>query len=589
MAKLMIMLLGLSAVLCLIPCTLSAATFTVTNTNDSGAGSLRDAMLQAEANKPFADTILFNIPGTQAHTIYPLSQLPSLTDTMGVFIDGLSQPGASDGREPPRTATIKIEIHGAQAGPAHGLHVKSAYNKIQGLAITMFDKNGIFIEGIPTSPQSSCNTIRCNFIGMHHLGLSGSGNGVDLIQPWAGVYMDAPPSGGEATVNQIVDNLISSNYACGAYCGPAAWNNTISGNYIGTDKNGQNDYGNIRCGVVIDGGASYNWVYGNIISGNDGDGISVIGDPTFPPAWSSSNTIEGNLIGIARDRTALPNGMCGVSLGVYGIWYYAGYASSCPVFDNTIAFNLGHGVRVWASDGAIYSNSIYENVGLGIDLDDDGVTPNDPGDTDAGANTLLNFPVIDSVHVCAGVATVWGSIDIDFPPDSAVVQLFKARLDPTGYGEGETYLGSAFPDAAGNWSANVTGIALGDSVTATTTVWGNTSEFSACVEGTMGPAGVKTSDPEASCLDLAVVGKNPYHSSVLIRYSVPEAGPTTLRVYSVTGRLVRTLVAGDRQRGDYLATWDGKAQDGRRPASGLYLLRLEAGGQARTEKIVLLR
>ena len=69
-------------------------TFIVTNTNDSGNGSLREAMTMANDSAGI-DTINFNIPGTGPHTIQPNSQLPALNDQAGVFINGLSQPGAS--------------------------------------------------------------------------------------------------------------------------------------------------------------------------------------------------------------------------------------------------------------------------------------------------------------------------------------------------------------------------------------------------------------------------------------------------------------------------------------------------------------
>src|SRR5262245_15297541 len=71
---------------------LAPATFTVINTLDSGAGSLRQAILGANA-APGADLIDFQIPGAGVHTISPTSTLPAITDT--VTIDGYTQPGAA--------------------------------------------------------------------------------------------------------------------------------------------------------------------------------------------------------------------------------------------------------------------------------------------------------------------------------------------------------------------------------------------------------------------------------------------------------------------------------------------------------------
>src|SRR5262245_56776486 len=68
------------------------ATFVVTNVNNPGAGSLRQAILDANSSSG-ADTITFNIPGSGVHTIAPTSALPNITEA--VTIDGYTQPGAS--------------------------------------------------------------------------------------------------------------------------------------------------------------------------------------------------------------------------------------------------------------------------------------------------------------------------------------------------------------------------------------------------------------------------------------------------------------------------------------------------------------
>src|SRR5262245_59923309 len=69
------------------------ATYVVTNTSDSGAGSLRQALLSANSSANVPDIINFNIPGPGPHTITPITPLPLATDP--VVIDGYTQPGAS--------------------------------------------------------------------------------------------------------------------------------------------------------------------------------------------------------------------------------------------------------------------------------------------------------------------------------------------------------------------------------------------------------------------------------------------------------------------------------------------------------------
>ena len=92
------------------PTTGILATYTVTNTNDSGAGSLRAAITSANASAGVADTIDFNIAGAGVKTIALASALPTIADA--VIIDGASRPGFA--------GTPLIELHGGGT-VAHGV------------------------------------------------------------------------------------------------------------------------------------------------------------------------------------------------------------------------------------------------------------------------------------------------------------------------------------------------------------------------------------------------------------------------------------------------------------------------------------
>ena len=154
-----------------------------------------------------------------------------------------------------------------------------------------------------------------------------------------------------------------------------------------------------------------------------------------------------------------------------------------------IAYNGGNGVTVGADSSdpstgnAILSNSIHDNGGLGIDLGDDGVTLNTPGGPHSGPNDLQNFPVILSAVDFDGVTAVMGTLN-STPGTTFTVQFFaSAAADPSGYGEGQTLLGT-FPvttDASGNAAFQLPFLARsGASISATATdPSGNTSEFSA--------------------------------------------------------------------------------------------------------------
>jgi hypothetical protein len=505
----LVLFLILCFALLLSPIHSKGATFTVTNTADGPnpgiAGSLRLAINQANANG-IPDIINFNIPGAGVQTIYPQSQLPQLTDPAGVLIDGLTQPGASAGANPPSTAILLIEINGSQAGASHGLWITSPNNTIQGLVIDSFEQDGIRIEDTPPPPGTVNNVIYCNFTGTDPSGTQDWGNGTNQLSPWAGIDIVVPPGHtGLVANNLVLNNLSSGNYGEGvgiSNCPPGDnYGNIVQFNYLGTDITGMNDLGNDHTGVCISEGAHDNKIDGNLISGNGTEGICIIGWPEEEEHNSRNNIILNNTIGLNVNHSSpLKNDREGISIGHYygdgpagGDDWWLGWAHRNVIGpNNTIASNGRSGVMIWenpinstnADWNIITQNSIYDNGPgapgyLGIDLDDDMVTPNDLLDPDTGPNEELNFPVIGSAVYAAGNTTVSGSIDIDTGPAQATIEIFKADPDPTGYGEGKTYLGAATPDGLGNWSTVVSGLSPGDYVTATTTDLNqNTSEFS---------------------------------------------------------------------------------------------------------------
>jgi hypothetical protein len=475
------------------------ATFVVDSLKDAGVGSLRAAIIAANANG-VADTIVFNITGTGVQTISPLSQLPKLTDPAGVLIDGLTEPGASIGANPPATLNLMIEISGGSAGLASGIFIDCDNNRIQGLIINDFAYDGISIEAGPIVPTCN-NEIYWNIIGLDPNGTVSQGNCYDPAGLWAGVRIyNAPGEVGPAiaTNNYVVENLISGNapqgdgvQIMGAQVPGDIFGNFVLRNYIGTDITGATDLGNAHEGVCLCEGTHDNLVDSNLVSGNDYDGIGMQGynnEGYGPPILTHNNMVTNNIVGLAIDAvTPLPNSCHGVAIGEYGTgqWGCAIYNIVGP--GNIIAYNGWDGVSVWedgvdaanADGNHITMNSIFINDSLGIDLQNNGVTQNDAGDLDTGPNQEVNFPVIGSAVYSAGSTTISGSLDIDTDPTVSTIEVFKANPDPTGYGEGEIYLGATTPDASGNWSTVIAGLNPGDYVTATTTdVNMNTSEFS---------------------------------------------------------------------------------------------------------------
>ncbi len=473
----------------------SAATYTVTTAADPGAGSLRAAITAANVN-PGNDLIDFNILPPGPYTIIPSTPLPPLTDPAGVTIDGITQPGGADcGPNSPATANLLIEITGTLAGATPGLWILSDNNFIQGLVINHFQQDGILVEAGVANPTASQNGIRCCFIGTDRPGLADVGNGTNMATLYGGVRIKNVP-GGIAYNNVVEECLVSGNYADGiTVWGPQLPGdvgfNTVGFNYIGTDRTGTIDLGNDHDGVSLVEGTHDNGVFHNLISGNDYDGAGLAGFnniPFGPPILTVTNFIHDNIIGLDINLNPLPNTMNGVAIGTYGptAWGCADGNFIGP--GNIIAENGMNGIYVWedpvdnfnADNNLITQNSIYENGALGIDLHVPGVTPNDPGDVDVLANEEMNFPNVSAATEAAGVTTVSGTLNTP-APNTCIIEVFQCRLDPTGYGEGEIYLGSTSPDAAGNWTVAVTGLTVGDSVTATATdAVNNTSEFCLC-------------------------------------------------------------------------------------------------------------
>jgi hypothetical protein len=214
---------------------------------------------------------------------------------------------------------------------------------------------------------------------------------------------------------------------------------------------------------------------GNLISANQGSGVSIVGP-------GGGNLVQGNLIGTDVSGTRpLGNARDGVHLDGTnsGRNNTVGGEAFVPV-RNTIAFNGGDGVLVDRGTGnAVLANAIFANGRLGIELV-------------RGGNHDQAFPVITSATTDGASTTVEGTLAST--PDSAFTVEFFANTvcDPSGFGQGERFLGSApvTTDADGQGIFTVTlatGVDPGQFLSATATdPAGNTSQFAACVEVTGG-------------------------------------------------------------------------------------------------------
>ena len=524
--------------------------FTVTNTNDSGTGSLRQAI--TDANSMGGGTINFNIPGSGVHTISPLTVLPTITQT--VTIDGYSQPGSSANTNPPTqglNTVLTIELSGALGGNFPGLIINASNCTVRGLVINSFQHDAI-------ETDLNGNTIEGNFIGTNAAGTAALPNGAGGLGGVILVGSSSNNTVGGTTPD--ARNLISGNIGPGISI-QLGTGNVVQGNVIGVDVTGTAALGNTGPGITTNGSnnlfggttvsarnivsgnnrgidtgnGSNNTIQGNFI-GTDITGTIAIANPnvgvntqgannligglTTTPGTPPGNLISGNtgntgvvLFTNAAQGHVIQGNIIGADItgtqplgNTFGI-QIDGHDNTVGGTDanarNIIAFNGGGtpmcgapNAGIWvhnsgAINNAILGNSIFSNAGLGIDLEFDGdpncVEPNDNCDTDTGPNNLQNYPVLTSAISGGGSIFIQGSLNSAASTTFRVEFFDNVQCDPFGNGEGQTFIGSADIPTAANCTVpiNVTlpvNVQSGHVITATATdPTGNTSEFSACV------------------------------------------------------------------------------------------------------------
>ena len=393
------------------------STFAVTTNADAGAGSLRQAILDANAHGG-NNTIVFHLSSGQ-NTINLQSALPTIT--RAVTIDGTTQAGYH--------GTPVVELNGNYAGAANGLTLAARNVTVKGLLIDNFQGDGVLIQG----PSAGHDQLMSDRI---------FNNGAD------GVQIDNA-SGNVLGGNQARQaNFIAGNGGDGvAISGSGATGNQLLGNWIGVLLDGSmaSNFGN---GVSISGGASGNTLTSNTIVGNGGAGVWI------HDAGTSNNTLSGNYIGTdAASDTGLGNGTNGVQVTAGANSNMIGGWSG-----NVIANNGAYGVSVdSASQVIILSNSIYGNAAGGINFS-------------GGANNGQAAPTLTSLVVSGTHATLQGNVGT--ANTWFLLQVFKDEPN------GQVLVSTQWvhSDSSGNFTVNLNNVSSTDVLTATmTTMAGNSS------------------------------------------------------------------------------------------------------------------
>ena len=560
----------------------------MTNTNDSGPGSFRQAMLDANAD-PDMNGIVFNIPGAGPHTIAPgLPPIPGFTSP--VVVDGYTQPGASpntNGPGLPGNEIILIEFSGANMTLGGTLNFSGGNSTVRGLAIHTMVGSGIALA-------SDNNIVEGNHIGTGVGGVRDAGNG------FSGVVMTGSNNriGGVAPGS---GNLIRFNDRDGVTLGIGAGSgNTILGNRIdsndllGIDLNadgvtandaGDSDSGpnNLQNYPILNFATVYpdSIVIGGTLTStpNDTFVVEFFSNTTCDPSNNGEGeTFLSSVTGVPVDGSGTSSGSATLPVSVVSGAFITATATgsdgSTSEFSPCLqAFNTptGRGIVAQPPD----SLNMYP-----VTLTFDSVTV-------AGTTSLeyqSSGPPVEGSYSISGSAVFYNltttamyvdSIEVCFNYNEGEVLSPESELRLIHYDT--TLMGWVNITTSLDTIANV--------------ICGRTALLSPFVVALFsGPTGIRPDSSLPSRFALYQNVPNPFNPSTIIRYDVPAGGGVvTLRVYDVQGRLLRTLVNEPVTAGVKTTPWNGLDDRGQRVASGIYFYRLQTPDFIQTRKMLLLK
>ncbi|HVF35205.1 MAG TPA: hypothetical protein VND91_07760 [Candidatus Saccharimonadia bacterium] len=489
------------------------ANLVVTTTADAGPGSLRDAINTANGNGE-ADTITF-APALADQTIAPTTALP-LLQTPQITIDGdLDDDCVPD-----------INLSGASVVPPGlqaGLGISNLGSGaiVRGLAIHSFANVAISLGSTASGATLSCNHFGTNTLGVEslpngtttlgHISVGTSGHTIgpgNLVANSRGVGLRVVESALLPTSDfdfvglpsdsapRVYANL-SFNDNCSAWVGDG---------FTPLDGNGRpfrDNFGmRLRGRITVGATGNYDFNFAGIDDQArlkvDG---AVVGAPVITgmsATRSAALTAGPHTIEIAFREAAGAARLTPAISGPGSVALTSDDQSFCaPPSQPGLCAELFQ-LRIPSTGNRITRNRFRDNAGAGIAL---GLctNTNDVGDADTGPNELMNSPVITGIaNGAGGELLVTGTA-----PANSTVELFQAAIDPSGFGEGDAFLGQATASAGGNFAVSASA-APGGAVTATATNAGNnTSEFGRNFAYSTGATGLYAKALSTTSIELA--------------------------------------------------------------------------------------